>query len=312
MLLQYYTGFDPRKPDFLITSNNQLSNNHYRTFGFYGHPLTIASVGLAYFSFFWTLFWQWVVLKKEQKIKYIPFQNNQILQALCLLSISLFNLGAVFTSVGRTATVIGMLFLILIPLFFIKKKKVFFLISFLFLCSALSLFAFKKVGFEERLNNSVNVEQVKNHPIDGDYRLVFWKTYVEMIKEKPLLGFGSYWIDHGIRDYFYDNLGYEKIPQKYNAHNNYLEILACVGFFGAFAILFCLYQILKIFRFSFRKKNNNNLLSIAFSVSLLANLFHSFTQNVFFDSSVTYIYLSLLLILTWQNFVYQSHLQKSV
>jgi hypothetical protein len=296
---QFCTGVDfqnfNQKIDIIVNSS------YYRVSGFYGNPLTVSGVSLAVAIFAWTLLWQFLTHKNATGFRYFPFHENKILCAGSLLTIVLCNMAALIFSGGRTALVTAVfLFLVILVLFYAKKKSFFTIL--IVLCLLLSsFFLMKKYGALSRLENTIRTS-VHSHSLNtGENRIYFWEVHWRMFLDKPLIGQGSYWIHHGLRENYYDKMGFTHLSEKFNAHNNYLEILASGGLFAALWILGVLGVCIKIFLRELKnQKSNFFYLPLAFFMMFVANLMHAFTQNVYFDSSVVYIYLGFLFVVLWQ------------
>ena len=165
-----------------------------------------------------------------------------------------------------------------------------------------SFFMAKKIGLLNRIESTTQ-SFAKNETFDqGNYRQYFWRTYEKMFFDKPIIGQGTYWLKQGVREEYYNKMGYEKLPEKYIAHNVYLETLGSAGLLGFFWVIFGLIFLCKALNKNiFYKSSKLNPISIAFVFAFIANLIHGITQNVFFDSSVVYIYICLIVVLMWEK-----------
>jgi putative inorganic carbon (HCO3(-)) transporter len=148
-----------------------------------------------------------------------------------------------------------------------------------------------------RIQNTV--ANFQNGQIEN--RVHFWKTYLAMIADRPLVGQGAYWIETGLREAYYDRLGFASLNEKFNAHNIYLESMANIGIVGALlacALLWGIFKVLGNFA-SQATAFEPRLLFRALGAGLFANLLHAFTQNVFFDSNVLIPFLALFWVCFW-------------
>lgn len=302
LIYQYYTGIDYHSfKGKILESTELLDNGKYRVNGFYGHPLTVAGVGLAYASFTWSLLWQTIVNKNSSKIDFLFINSKRFVPQISLTIITFCNFIIVILSSGRTAGVACVLMLVCVPLVLgIKKKPIITLLT-VFTVLISSFFIIKQYGLLERIGFTTSSLSQSQSLDTGNYRQYFWKVYTKMFIDKPIVGQGNYWLKAGVRENYYNKMGYENLPEKYNAHNNYLEVLGSGGLLAAFWILTSLLIIAKILYKKLKEQNKEyNILSFCFSIMIFSNLVHALTQNVFFDSSVVYIYISLTYIVMWQ------------
>lgn len=301
LIYQYNIGLDFHSfKGKYLEATEVLDNGKYRVNGFYGHPLTIAGVGLAYSIFCWSLLWLSITRNHIYNFDNIFIFKNKNIHKLALLVISLCNFIIVILSSGRTAGIACIFMLLLIPFLLGIKRKPFLTIITLMALIISSFFILKKSGLMERILFTTNSISESKTLDNGNYRQYFWKVYWQMFLDKPVVGHGNYWLKDGVRENYYNKMGFENLPEKYNAHNNYLEILASGGllaFFWIITILGFLYKTLK------NKINENfkemNFLIFCYLSMFIANLIHALTQNVFFDSSVVYIYTSIIYVIIW-------------
>lgn len=304
LIYQYHTGIDLRsilrKHIEYLGHNDQYASGRFRVYGFYGHPLTAAGVTLTYFVFSWTLLWSWIA-KKNPPWDFMPFLGKKYLSLLVLFSIAIANGAGLILTGGRTATMSGLLFFVLIPLVFYARKSFFKLSFFTLVCSVVVFFLVKDSSVFERVQTAIHA-LVQTESLDqGNNRMIFWKVYAHMIADKPFFGQGSYWLVQGIRDFYYNHLGYIHLTEKFQAHNIYLEILGCTGLFGLIWVVICLWKFMRCLANQvFTIENRLKPVGVAMGLAFLANAIHGLTQNVFLDSAVVYIYLCLLLVCLWQ------------
>lgn len=301
LIYQAHSGLDFHSiKGKLLEPTELLQNGRYRVNGFYGHPLTIAGVGLAYTVFAWSLLWLTIIKKNESNFKNLFVFKNIFIHQIALITISICNFIILILSSGRTAA-ISCVFMLIITVFIlgIKKKPLVSLLT-AAVVSISSYFVISESGLLQRIIFTTS-SVTQNHSLDtGNNRQYFWKVYWHMFLDKPIVGHGNYWLKAGIRENYYDKLGYENLSEKYSAHNNYLEILACGGLFAflwILAIIGVLYKTIKN-KINTHKKELNYLV-FSYLAMFLANLIHALTQNVYFDSSVVYIYTALIFVIIW-------------
>lgn len=306
LIYQHNSGIDLRslfRHDIeYLGQNDTFQNGSFRVYGFYGHPLTAAGVTLTYAVFSWTLLWSWLGKNRTSLWTFVPFQSKKIIPILTLGSIAIANFIGLTLSGGRTATLAGGILFIIIPMLFYSRKA-FFKISFALVSLSCIAFLFlKNSAFLERILTTSHTI-LKTDSLDkGNNRLIFWKVYAKMFQDTPFFGQGNYWLKQGVRDEYYNRLGYETLLEKFPAHNIYLEILGSSGIFGLLWILICLFILCRTLKKKILTHGKNlDALYTCFAFAFIANLIHGLTQNVFFDSSVVYIYICLITVCLWEN-----------
>lgn len=263
----------------------RLPSGFYRVSGFYSHPLTLAGVGLTLFAFAASLF-----IQKE----YVNKRSH-------LFGIMLTSAYMVFASGGRVASILVVVFAFVILVvnslapnrsrsqrsFKGILTKFFFFVVML----AVGFLIVDRMGLFSRFAALANME---NNP--EFERFIFWRVHWNIFLEHPLFGQGIALLNSFKRTEYYNLLGYASLENKYPAHNMFLEILSNVGILGTLVILFAVYKIWRAVQpSSYRNQIYMHALLIAFGL----NLINGFTQNVFFDASVMYIYLSLIMLMVW-------------
>lgn len=303
VLFQVATGFDYRLAGEILGEQNKLTATLYRAFGLYGHPLSLASVALAMFSFWWGTLWmrlqnEWGQFKltDAHKVRNEKFHLNKTHFAIVWLSF--VNLMFVALSGGRTALAVACVFLLVLPMTAVLPKHLAKVRNlFVLMIAALGLVVmFPALS---RLTNLVS------SILDGAHfdRFTFWKVHFKIFTENPIWGQGSAWLDAYARSAYYDAMGYQTLHDKFNAHNFYLEVLAGAGVFGFVAIAaLLLYLAGNIARLVFSNVSPNKYLSVCLFYALLANLLHGLTQNTFFDAHVSIALLYILSVVMFQSF----------
>lgn len=274
-VVQHLTGFDYRATGQTLDPQHQLSNELYRVFGFYGHPLSLSSTGLTLFVFSLSMlgstgrkedWWSWFL-------------------------IAFLNFYFVFAGNGRTAMFVAVCFLI----YFVSRPK------------NLSFGKYKKQAFFIVLVASVilafftagRYSEIFSEPLPD--RVLFWKVHALLFLESPFIGHGHKWLDLFLRNQSYIQHGLSALRDKFNAHQLYLEILANSGLLGFFWIVYWVKRGKTEFVSALSKNEITQPFAGAFVIAVFANLLHGFTQETFFDSNVSSVYLGLLLTGIWLN-----------
>ena len=255
VLIQSFLGFDYRYEGLILPDSELIGDSRYRAYGFYGHPLSLASASLAIFGFFITLF----------------DGKRDLFWLLLGAFLALFVL---FLSGSRSSSVIGLLVL---GIFFFRWLP--FGISFLLILIGVIFLYF--LGLVDRALEIWNLKSLMELP-----RFIFWKVHLQMIYDSPFFGHGYSQLKYGLKDHYYEILGYGDYFRKYSAHNIYLQILAEIGLIGFLCGAVCLLYL---------KNSLKGLERKAFCFSFILNLIHGLTQNTLFDASVICVYLYLYL-----------------
>lgn len=277
-IIQHTTGFDYRSVGNTLAPEHKMASGLYRVFGFYGHPLTLGSVALIHFSFYLTRFFE---LFSTQTTITDGLNNKIKQQKISFLFIVMSNITLIYMTGSRGALLSALIITLLVAVYFSKNldlKKVLGIGIIFSIVAALAWYI-----FSSRTEGSV---------LTAD-RFKFWRVHWALFLDQPILGQGHAWLDGFVRTEFYDKLGYTDLRDKFNAHNVYLETLACVGLVGISFISYCLIHLKKLF--------SHRPLKVALGFALLANVFHGVTQNVFFDASVNIVYLALIVLIYWDQ-----------
>lgn len=195
----------------------------HRAQGFYSHPLTFAYVCL--------LLWvpmQRLFLAKPREPLYI----------LGFLGVGL----AIYASASRTVQIVALGILLWNLFFLLKGPKRTVALGVVGL-SLLCLVIFDnpvKTKFVSTIQGTEDRQSA--YPDD---RVAFWHAHFEMIKEKPFFGHG---VDTGgsFRKPYYERIGLGEFSKKYEAHNQYIQVLTNSGILGLIFVLLWATQLLKI------------------------------------------------------------------
>jgi O-antigen ligase len=126
---------------------------------------------------------------------------------------------------------------------------------------------------------------LEHHDVHGDFpddRVAFWQANLSMFLERPVLGHGEN-LGSAYRVRFYDALGLQDFPRKYEAHNLFLQLAVNGGIVGlGVALTWILWQLVAAWRLrpSFGGE--------AAWQTLWAFLAGGMTQNAFQDSAVRF------------------------
>lgn len=288
VVYQHLTGFDYRETDHFLDHAKRLSSGNYRTLGFYGHPLSLASVALGMLAFYWFMVWQ----RTDHAIR-SSWYHRRIFNG-CL---AICHLLILIMAGGRAPLVVGFLMLLLIPFLVSVSKKERFWRN---LSVGLSGFVVLVLVYLFNLHLRF-LELTSGLNSDSLDRIKFWYIHWKMFLDRPWFGHGYVWLKERIRDEYYIAYGFESLARKYNAHNFYLECLANLGVLGSLTLLTGFLVALRMVAKIIAYDEESKLLFKAWLVALVANAVHGLTQNTFFDSNLIYVYWSLLWFIIWNS-----------
>lgn len=158
---------------------------------------------------------------------------------------------------SRKGSILSLLLIVIIYVLQLHKKKAIFKIIFPFSILALifiiSTFVFPPLA--ERFSAVFYVSDWKNNTADSTgIRDVLWNTSGLLSSESPFFGYGigdvQHVLDQRLIEYGFDNL--VSPIQKYNTHNEYLQIVLSSGYVGL--ILFLIYYFALILKIKRKQK----------------------------------------------------------
>jgi O-antigen ligase len=278
-IYQLFTGYDIN-PIAAFRADRQLANGLYRISGFSIHPIPFAGMCLALFSFSLVL-----------GLTY-PFEKARLKYQVRL--ISFIHLMLIVMTGSRVATIVA--FAIFLGVLLRTRRLT--LKQRVLLTAAVGGF-FIVVSVASGLIYRFYESLGRGAASGWGERAVFWKVHAAMVKDHPWLGIGKYWLEHGIREEFYAQLGYIDFAHKYNAHNIYLELMSSVGLVGFALLCAAFYKLVCNFRSMIHHPETARLfwaLSVAFGAELLFGL----TQNTLADTPVTITLLTMLWVILWR------------
>ena len=296
-LIQHITGFHILSKNFFLAQEHQMNSGTYRVFSFFGHPLTMASVSLAFFVFFTNLY-----------LFLFDHSNNQVSKIIKLcIPIALINFALIIFSGSRFAFLISFVYIFLFSFNLLKLKRKKNILVFLLIFSTLSVLAILKLGITARILPFLysfklfDINSLNNNilALSNFHRLVFWKVHFKMFEDSPWFGHSYAQIYSFLRTDYYNLLGYKDFPFHFNAHNIVLEFLVELGIIGTFCFTFCIFKLFTLLK-KLNGRHPRSLISSAIYKSLISafliNLIHGFLLNTLFDSSLLIVYISLLFV----------------
>lgn len=261
--------------------NGEETELMYAKLSFFHHP--------SYFSLYLNLALIICIYYSFKKV-YLILNNQRITALVC----SSFSLLIVLLS-AKTG-IITLLLIILITLFYwVKKSKAYLKSVAVLLLLSLTLVVVynSSTSFKTRIDEFADTltNNNKSATSTSTIRIAAWKTSIELIKEKPIIGYGVGDVkDVLIKAYIDKNLTV-LAEKKLNAHNQFLQTFLAVGLIGG--LIFCCYFLLPLY-LSFKLKHTLYLSFILlfiiniFTESMLERIagvvFYAFFNSLFFAS----------------------------
>lgn len=231
--------------------------------------------------------------------------EKKIFQKLTLSTIFAISLFMIMITYSRGAY-LG-IFGAIVTIGFLKNRLILFFVVVL----ALGYKFWAPSGVEERVEmtsrNLVDDHQEivispnsfeRNFEPSTAHRLIIWRGAIEMIKEKPILGFGFLTFNHFITDY-------AQLAKSMDTHNMYLRVFSELGLIG-FIVFLTLWIVPLIVAFKIFKRAKEPLL-LGISIGIIAAIVGIFIVNIwgsrFFREELVGLYWILLGIMVRLNFI---------
>lgn len=275
VFLQQYFGLDAR---FNRLPDRRLMGSLYRATGFYGHPMTLAAVSLALFS--WSLSLR-CLLPRLQRVSWIIWSQAYLIVA----------------SGSRAAFVLAFLALAGVVIVAKRGQLVAMLVRLRSMILGMLVAVVLSAGLWSRFAEIFSWQKFLQ--LD---RLIFWRVHWQIFLEKPIWGHGLAQLDAGLRAHYYEIFGFADLVRKYAPHNVYLDVLASCGLVGAGMWTLAFAGLARgIFLLGWLQTPGLRPYTLALLSSLGVAALFGCVQSLFFDSSVIFIYLALGLILVWEG-----------
>lgn len=151
------------------------------------------------------------------------------------------------------------------------------------LLAVITLFIlFSPLPLAENIRNSFNFESSSSGSITDRLRL--WTSTIDMIKEKPLLGWG-------LNNYSRIHYRFAGTMDSWYTHNCYLQMASEIGIPGLLAFLTLLFFIFIYFYRQFRRSHGSlKALYFGFLVSFLSMSFHAMVDTNLYSLLLTTLY----------------------
>ncbi len=227
------------------------------------------------------------VLPSSLVLIFLPLINKHKKSSLIGVSISALIASSILLT-GCRGAYLGLFIEVLLTMVLTYKflkpvyKKVFVLIS-----SFLSCLAIGAILMTASLRARVLSMFAMRNDSSNSFRFNVYNSCMDMFRDNWLLGIGVG--NQNFREIYglYMKTGFDAL----SAYNIYLEIAVESGIFALIAFIsFVLFNLLKAFRYIYRKKNSTVIYLAIAIVSLVGMLIHGFVDTVFFRPQIQFIF----------------------
>lgn len=135
-----------------------------------------------------------------------------------------------------------------------------------------------------------------NESIIGDSRIPRWKAALEVIKEKPIWGYGTYMEKKELAEQYQKDGLWSSLKNRYDAHNMYLSYTIEYGIIG-----FLLYLLFLGSNAVIALKNGDFLYSFFVLMVAAISIFESYLSN---NAGITFVALFMTVYLISQKSIY--------
>ena len=238
-----------------------------------------------------------ILLSFSALLSFLMFLKSKSKYSFLYIVLILIYSFSIFNEAGRAGQLTFNVFFVCYAIFLLRSKFKFSILIILFLI-IINFFFYKSSSiFKHRVDHLTHIVQndgqKKNkNSVEKDIRYLFTKTGLELIRKKPIFGYGTGSFSSVFKletETSYD-LNKHKTP-----HNNYLYILFELGFIG-------LIFFLSIFYFQIKELLNKDLINTEKILLPLFMLFLMLFDSYMFIFSITLFYIFMYKIFTQLDF----------
>lgn len=224
-------------------------------------------------------------------LKLLKFKGNKFCLKDSLFYTCCLILNCSFLILLSSRGVIISLLVSILIYFFLKIKKIKYKLSLVLVFSIIIISFFQ---FNRRMNELIKIETYieVNSNYSNSYRYQTYKCAYELLKNKIITGYGVGNAQLKLNVCYLEN-GAKTMVDKYNTHNQYLDIILKTGIFGLTLFLFFLFS-----NFLIGKKSKNNLVIVIIIFYSIVFL----TENLLLRQSGVILFYFLVLFLNKFNF----------
>jgi len=163
---------------------------------------------------------------------------------------------------------ISLFLFVFITIWSIKNRKIFYPLALAFAFSFLLLLSYQKSKLvkhrvDELIHGVASVSGEKSNGSTG-IRVRIWGEGISLIKEKPLVGYGTGDVKDVLMKRYDDVRMCTAYDNKLNAHNQFIQIALSIGLIGLFIFCMTMYESIK------NGIKNNNLFIVSFVIMFIA------------------------------------------
>ena len=238
-----------------------------------------------------------ILLSFSALLSFLMFLKSKSKYSFLYIVLILIYSFSIFNEAGRAGQLTLNVFFVCYAIFLLRSQFKFSILIILFLI-IINFFSYKNSSiFKHRVDHLTHIVQndgqKKNkNSVEKDIRYLFTKTGLELIRKKPIFGYGTGSFSSVFKletETSYD-LNKHKTP-----HNNYLYILFELGFIG-------LIFFLSIFYFQIKELLNKDLINTEKTLLPLFMLFLMLFDSYMFIFSITLFYIFMYKIFTQLDF----------
>lgn len=238
-----------------------------------------------------------ILLSFSALLSFLMFLKSKSKYSFLYIVLILIYSFSIFNEAGRAGQLTFNVFFVCYAIFLLRSQFKFSILIILFLI-IINFFSYKNSSiFKHRVDHLTHIVQndgqKKNkNSVEKDIRYLFIKTGLELIRKKPIFGYGTGSFSSVFKletETSYD-LNKHKTP-----HNNYLYILFELGFIG-------LIFFLSIFYFQIKELLNKDLINTEKILLPLFMLFLMLFDSYMFIFSITLFYIFMYKIFTQLDF----------
>ena len=238
-----------------------------------------------------------ILLSFSALLSFLMFLKSKSKYSFLYIVLILIYSFSIFNEAGRAGQLTFNVFFVCYAIFLLRSQFKFSILIILFLI-IINFFSYKNSSiFKHRVDHLTHIVQndgqKKNkNSVEKDIRYLFTKTGLELIRKKPIFGYGTGSFSSVFKletETSYD-LNKHKTP-----HNNYLYIFFELGFIG-------LIFFLSIFYFQIKELLNKDLINTEKMLLPLFMLFLMLFDSYMFIFSITLFYIFMYKIFTQLDF----------
>jgi O-antigen ligase len=207
-------------------------------------------------------------------VKQIVTEKRVFHRLFSFISLPLLTAGLFFLASRNTIISTVLVICFIFPLFFVKRKLLFFSIITVLLSG--SFYVFSKINYlNERFSSDIITDinsSASEYNFEGaEPRIERWKGAMELIKKSPLIGYGTGDEILVLKTKYVEKELFISYLESFNAHNEYLSFMLKNGIIGLLIFLAALIYYLRL------AIKNKNFMYVSFLILMIIGFF---TENI--------------------------------